>query len=577
LQQQIANTTTMFSVPGWSIKAPLKTQVLHAPARGGERKEAESPASGKKNLKRKRDGQPKSTQVTADNVDKLWQVHIEGKPLPKKKRRRTKSKREDGSKKDVVSEKDAEADQPRPSIPAMVGKPDQPNKPKNESKEKPKKQTSAPSASSLVPATASARPPAVPAPAPPAPANLTPLQAKMHAKLATARFRHLNEQLYTTASRESARLFAATPQLYADYHAGFRAAVAAWPSTPAGVFAAALRARAAAGGGGPGRSTEGKKMKRGEERGRGQLLPLPRGPDGTCTVADLGAGDAVIARTLAADAAAGAQLRVRVRSFDLCAAEFPVPAPAAGAKPGKAAAAAAATVVRVERADMAALPLAAGTVDVAVAALALMGTNWPAFVAEARRVLRPRAGELWVAEVKSRFPRRAPVSALHSGAVAAAAARGGNAGAGASGRKGRGGEGGDGDGDGDGDDDAGHEVDEEAAWAGADEADDASARDTTDVRPFVAALRRRGFALARDGGVDGRGLPASPAVDLRERMFVTMRFVRVDDGQQPSGGDGKQQQQQQQWRKKGRFLEDAGEDVDEDEARILKPCVYKLR
>ena len=570
----------MFSVPGWSINVPLKTQVLHAPARG-QRKEPEPQEAGKKSLKRKRDGQQKGTQVTADNVDKLWQVHIEGKPLPKKKRRRTKSKatskndeapeRPDGPSSDhVAADRPDQSSKPKKQ-PPKADRPEQPTKSKKAQKQS-KPQPPAPST-----ALAPAAPPRAPALPPPPAANLTPLQAKMHAKLATARFRHLNETLYTTPSASAARLFAATPQLYADYHAGFRAAVAAWPSTPAGAFASALRARggggrraaaaaAAAKGAAAGRRA-GRRAGGGEERRGPAAAAAARAGRGL-----RGGGPRRRRRhrrphALAAGPGA-ARLRVRVRSFDLCAAELPVPSPEGAAAPGEAA------TVRVERADMAALPLPDASVDVAVAALALMGTNWPAFVAEARRVLRPRTGELWVAEVKSRFPRRAPVSALHSGAVASAAARGGNAGAGsgpAAGGRGarRGGAAAAAEGEGgDDDDDDGRE--DEEAWAGPDEAGGpAAARDTTDVRPFVAALRRRGFALARDGGVDGRGLPRSPAVDLRERMFVTMRFVRADG----DAGAGE--------RRRGRrktFLEEAEEDVPvEEEARILKPCVYKLR
>lgn len=42
------------------------------------------------------------------------------------------------------------------------------------------------------------------------------------------------------------------------------------------------------------------------------------------------------------------------------------------------------------------------SMDAAVFCLALMGTNYGAFLAEAARVLKPK-GQLWVAEVRSRF------------------------------------------------------------------------------------------------------------------------------------------------------------------------------
>lgn len=68
-------------------------------------------------------------------------------------------------------------------------------------------------------------------PAPPAPAPLTGLAAH-RARLAAGAFRHLNETLYTRTGAASAAEFGADPALFAQYHAGFRAAVAAWPARP---------------------------------------------------------------------------------------------------------------------------------------------------------------------------------------------------------------------------------------------------------------------------------------------------------------------------------------------------------
>ena len=48
------------------------------------------------------------------------------------------------------------------------------------------------------------------------------------------------------------------------------------------------------------------------------------------------------------------------------------------------------------------MPLDSETVDVGVFSLSLMGTNFPDFLVEANRVLKPR-GKLMVAEVLSRF------------------------------------------------------------------------------------------------------------------------------------------------------------------------------
>ncbi|KAM7512506.1 hypothetical protein LguiB_011381 [Lonicera macranthoides] len=52
--------------------------------------------------------------------------------------------------------------------------------------------------------------------------------------------------------------------------------------------------------------------------------------------------------------------------------------------------------------DMSNTPLDSSTIDVAVFCLSLMGTNFPSFLQEAHRVLKP-GGWLLIAEVKSRF------------------------------------------------------------------------------------------------------------------------------------------------------------------------------
>ncbi|CAK0903817.1 unnamed protein product, partial [Prorocentrum cordatum] len=57
---------------------------------------------------------------------------------------------------------------------------------------------------------------------------------------------------------------------------------------------------------------------------------------------------------------------------------------------------------RVTPCNLAAVPLGDGSIDVAVFCLALMGTDWPSFLREAHRCLRPR-GLLHIAEVESRM------------------------------------------------------------------------------------------------------------------------------------------------------------------------------
>ncbi|KAI8647428.1 methyltransferase-domain-containing protein [Parasitella parasitica] len=105
--------------------------------------------------------------------------------------------------------------------------------------------------------------------------GLTPLQRKMKEKLSGARFRWLNEQLYTTPGKHSFSLFQEKPELFDEYHEGFRHQVESWPVNPVDVIIS-------------------------------QLKKLPKGT----LIADLGCGDAMIAQTLT---------KQKVLSFDLVA------------------------------------------------------------------------------------------------------------------------------------------------------------------------------------------------------------------------------------------------------------------
>lgn len=105
--------------------------------------------------------------------------------------------------------------------------------------------------------------------------GLTPLQRKMKEKLSGARFRWLNEQLYTTPGKHSYELFQEKPELFDQYHEGFRHQVESWPVNPVDVII-------------------------------DQLKTLPKGT----VIADLGCGDAMIAQKLT---------KQTVLSFDLIA------------------------------------------------------------------------------------------------------------------------------------------------------------------------------------------------------------------------------------------------------------------
>ncbi|ORY82634.1 methyltransferase-domain-containing protein [Protomyces lactucae-debilis] len=175
--------------------------------------------------------------------------------------------------------------------------------------------------------------------------HLTAMQRKMASKLSGARFRWINEKLYTSTGADALALISEQPDMFEAYHAGFREQVKDWPSNPVDVYKGRLEALL----------NEGKRH----------------------VVADLGCGEAKISERIRQLDPKGKV--VQVRSFDLLAAND-----------------------RIEACDIAHLPLKNGTVDIAIFCLALMGTDFVRFLQEAHRVLKP-GGQLWVAEIKSRF------------------------------------------------------------------------------------------------------------------------------------------------------------------------------
>ncbi|XP_076002030.1 uncharacterized protein rrp8 [Genypterus blacodes] len=160
------------------------------------------------------------------------------------------------------------------------------------------------------------------------------LRSRMEHRLEAARFRYINELLYTTSSGEARRMFKQDPQAYQIYHKGYTAQVQRWPANPVDAIIAYIQ----------------------------QKPP-------SLVVADFGCGDCKIARSV----------KNKVHNFDL-----------------------AATCDLVTVCDMANVPLADRTVDIAVFCLSLMGTNLGDFLAEANRVLKI-SGVLKIAEVASRF------------------------------------------------------------------------------------------------------------------------------------------------------------------------------
>ena len=367
--------------------------------------------------------------------------------------------------------------------------------------------------------------------------GLTPLQQKMHVKLTSARFRHLNEALYTTPSEASFELFRNQPSMFHDYHIGFRQQVQAWPENPVDIFIKNLLSRASA----KTPSTRKPPNKPHKER----LRPLPRPPPSyTCTIVDLGCGDAKIAATLT-PISKRRNLSLKILSFDLTSSGNPF----------------------VTEADIANLPLDPESVDVAIFCLALMGTNYLDFIEEAFRVLR-FGGELWIAEIKSRFTTLSSAALTTQPSLSSAVM----------GNKGRIGvlktmePSGDMD---------------EFDLADGDEPPKLTHHPSSPVNPiyapFISALSRRGFILRTQP--DG-----SPMLNDHNKMFVRMELFKPRPKlERPKQGGGHPDYDMSKegrggrggggiaMGKRGKWMVQTEEEIKKREEKLLKPCVYKLR
>lgn len=501
----------MFAVKGWSVSADKLKSETATPQQSQSNGDGSAPQKSKK---RKRNNKDKSEEVTAANVADLYGSVVEGIKIEKDGPKNKKQKKEvqDGtevnekkkSKKDKKKDKqNGEKPQQKSEAPTPIqeGKKDKKSK-------KDKKQPALDPTAQDDEATTSSAADDIP-PLPPAPPKLTPLQASMRQKLISARFRHLNETLYTRPSAEAFTLFQDSPEMFGEYHEGFRRQVTVWPENPVDSFLADIRAR--------GKVKQPGKGSGGYAPGAKQALPRT---GKVCTIADLGCGDARLAEELQKD---GKKMNVAVKSYDL-------------QSPSK----------LVTKADIANLPLADGSVNVTIFCLALMGTNWIDFIEEAYRILHWK-GELWVAEIKSRFgPIRKNNVVTHSVGNRKKA-----------GKKGKTVE----EDEGVFEDDLAVEVDGQ---------DDR--RRETDVSAFVEVLRKRGFVLQGE---------KNEAIDLSNKMFVKMHFVK---GAAPVKGKGvkaeepKQKgKQMKKWAPNRDLLEEAEDEADANEASVLKPCVYKIR
>ncbi|KAF2098723.1 hypothetical protein NA57DRAFT_39120, partial [Rhizodiscina lignyota] len=509
---------TMFEVKGWKVSAPLKTDTS-APKSRDVSSAANDGSSAPKSKKRKRGtGRSNGPDITADNLGDMYSRHIDAgdkggeKELGEaagraEKKRKTKSKDmdvnvNDGKRKgdSGQSVKDSKKSNGLSGANAQkLGARKPINAQEQQETSSTRKQASHPSQQSpkTAPHTANA-----PKTVPP-PNKLTPLQSRMAAKLTSARFRTLNERLYTSPSTAAQQLFADSPDMFDTYHAGFAQQVVAWPENPVDTYIADILALG---------QTKG--------RGDGQGSVLPRNRKGECIIADLGCGTAQLAAALQSRAK---KLKLKVHSFDLHAPNS-----------------------LVTKADIADLPLANGSVDVAVSCLALMGTNWIDFVEEAWRVLR-WGGEFWVSEIKSRFARAGGEKRNKDA---------GNANGGMSKRKAKQAQVGSKKRDAE-----KEEKENDDVLAVEVDGVDAGGKGDTDVSAFVKVLERRGFVL--------QGEP-----DMHNKMFVKMRFLKHGA---PAAGKNTEQARSEGKGKKFVDKEDAQTITVEEEAKVLKPCVYKLR
>lgn len=538
-----ASRPTMFAVPGWSVSSSALKQEAEPTSQTPNQSQPAN-ESNEKNKKRKRG----NNNVTSGNVGDMYRKHIEGhtgassKPgkrggddsaKPWEKKKKDKQATQEAASSEVASvaspnakdamkpwekkRKEKEAAQNAASSEVINGatpdahaassqedgKASKKQKKNKKNKEKSQDDAATPApAAAAVDSTASV-PPATSA-------TLTPLQQAMRQKLVSSRFRHLNETLYTTDSSKAVELFNANPELFDEYHAGFsRQVKESWPSNPVDGYVQNVRRRGAV-----------PMPRRGNKLQPNKPHPLPRRPNGACTIADLGCGDAGLARALTSSSK---KLNLKLNSYDL---QAPDPL--------------------ITKADISNLAVEDGSVDVAIFCLSLMGTNWVSFVEEAWRVLRGDGkGECWVSEVKSRFgkvPRKKSQIGAQKPVSKAEKKK----------QKKKGGAA-----------DDGSDVDEADIFA--EDARPANGNDETDISAFVEVFRTRGFVLRPE------------SVDKSNKMFVKMEFVK--QGGAPS--KGKHASSTPAPGGKKRFVE-RKVDVDsglspEQEAQVLKPCVYKIR
>ncbi|KAF2705523.1 hypothetical protein K504DRAFT_460259 [Pleomassaria siparia CBS 279.74] len=592
----------MFSVPGWNVSAPLTAQIEKPKA-----KDATSDGKSSKNGKKRKRQQEE--QITEGNLGELWNkvaaaeksattqgpaatiaeeveapAEAPAEAPRKKPRKRSKKKKEpvegnaqitnsvDADMEDVTTQEDtaAVAEAPiaiseKPAAPQGAEAPTTTTEKPTTDAEKAKrdkKQRKQENRAAKAAEKALLDPPKPIAPTKltpavsliPEPPGLTPMQRSMRTKLASARFRHLNESLYTKPSKESLEIFKETPSMFEDYHRGFAQQVEVWPENPVDGYVSTITARGKARTKDPRKDKKRALDKKGKQGDAtdiepppriSDIKPLPRNLKGVCTIADLGCGVASLSHTLQPQLK---PLNLVLHSFDLAKPTGP-------------------SESLVTVADISALPLPDNAVDVAIFCLALMGTNWLDFIDEAWRVLRWR-GELWIAEIKSRFGRVGTKSAPGKPPPNSVGLQ----------RKP--------------DKKAAKPKKNEAIAEGAQNSDDETelaeridgveAKEGTDVSAFVEVMRKHGFVL------DALPEKAKDAIDLSNKMFVKLHFVKAvpptkgknakEGADRPKPGANKDMRMSHGMKgKKYAAVAEVDDKTDEKDAKVLKPCLYKIR
>ena len=318
----------MFAVKGWSVDVTsLKPQTEIF--KSSKSQDGKTEKSGKKRKRGHAEEAKQDPNINPDDVGRLWEQHVEGKELShtQKKRERKKQKLE----------------QVREENTGLSELPDAMSKPKGQRKierwedivlgaraekmgcdKKGKKKKKLGESEDTQKVVNDVKPSAEPAEdtksrdtvqemsKTPQPAKLTPMQSAMRQKLVSARFRHLNETLYTEPSAEAQQLFDQNPEMFEDYHTGFRQQVSVWPENPLDEFIIEIRRR--------GKLKPPKPFKK--RKANASDRPQPKDPrvlprtNGTCVTADFGCGDARLAHTLKVSGDAET-LRLKLLSYDL--------------------------------------------------------------------------------------------------------------------------------------------------------------------------------------------------------------------------------------------------------------------